>query len=79
MTGPELAAIRHRLGLSAIAFGRACGYTGTDNSVSVSIRRYEGEYGRPVPPLLARLAVMFDRFGVPDDFWPEDVADDGRD
>lgn len=67
MSGSELKTIRNRLGLSAIQLGRAFGYVGGDNTVSVTIRRYEsGE--RPLPPWLARLAVMFDRHGVPDEW-----------
>jgi|GEM_PF-6589579 len=67
MTGQELAAIRKRLGLSLIQFGRALGYQGEDNTVSVTVRRYEAPNGRPIPPWIARLAIMFDRFGIPDD------------
>lgn len=66
MTGVEFAAIRKRLGLSVIEMGRALGYQGTDNTVSVTIRRYEK--GAPIPPWIARLAIMFDRYGVPEDF-----------
>lgn len=54
MTGPEFAAIRKRLGLSVIEFGRALGYEGEDNTVSVTVRRYEAPNGRPIP--LDRLA-----------------------
>lgn len=64
MSGAELKTIRNRLGLSAIQLGRAFGYVGGDNTVSVTIRRYESDE-RPLPPWLARLAVMFDRHGVP--------------
>lgn len=67
MTGPEMQAIRKRLGLSTIELGRAMGYVGADNTVSVTIRRYESG-GREIPPWLARLLVMFDRHGVPEDF-----------
>lgn len=64
MTGAELKEIRHRLGLSTTALGRAFGYQGRDVTASGTIRKYEsGE--RPIPPWLARLAVMFDRHGVP--------------
>lgn len=50
------------------ALGRALGYEGQDNTVSVSVRRYEAPHGRPIPPWIARLAIMFDRHGVPDEF-----------
>lgn len=65
MTGPEFQAIRKRLGLSVIEMGRALGYEGKDNTVSVTVRRYEAPNGRPIPPWIARLAQMFDRHGVP--------------
>lgn len=68
MTGPELKAIRKRLGLSVIEMGRAIGYEGSDNTVNVTMRRYEAPNGRTIPPWIARLAIMFDRFGVPEDF-----------
>ena len=67
MTGPEFAAIRKRLGLSTVEWGRALGYEGEDNTVSVTVRRYEAPNGRPLPPWIARLAAMYDRFGVPED------------
>jgi transcriptional regulator with XRE-family HTH domain len=67
--GNELKAIRQRLGLSTTELGRAFGYEGSDNTVSVTIRRYESDQ-RPIPPWLARLAIMLDRFGVPEEFLP---------
>jgi transcriptional regulator with XRE-family HTH domain len=67
MTGPELKAIRHRLGLSTTALGRAFGYTGSDVTSSVTIRKYESG-GRPIPPWLGRLALMFDMHDVPPEF-----------
>jgi len=39
MTGAELKAIRHRLGLSTIALGRAFGYTGSDVTASGRLGR----------------------------------------
>ena len=67
MTGSELKEIRHRLGLSSTALGRAFGYEGRDVTASGTIRKYEsGE--RPIPPWLGRLAVMFDRHGVPSEW-----------
>jgi len=68
MIGADLKAIRKRLGLSTIQFARALGYQGEDNTVSVTVRRYESN-AREIPPWIARLAEMFDRYGVPDDFW----------
>jgi transcriptional regulator with XRE-family HTH domain len=67
MPGEEMKAIRQRLGLSTVELGRAMGYVGADNTVSVTVRRYESG-GRDIPPWLGRLLVMFDRHGVPDDF-----------
>lgn len=67
MTGPELAAIRAQLGLSLDAMGRALGYTGDRNTVQVAMSRFEAGH-RPIPLTAARLAVMFGRHGVPDDF-----------
>ena len=67
MTGAELKRIRHRLGLSAIAWGRALGYLGEDATVSVTVRRYESD-GRPIPPWIGRLAEMYARHGVPKQF-----------
>lgn len=64
MTGDEMKSIRHRLGLSAVELGRAMGYTGADNTISVTVRRYESEM-RPIPPWLGRLLEMFRRHGVP--------------
>lgn len=67
MTGEQLASIRHRLDLSLVEFGRALGYEGNRNTVQVAVSRYEAG-GRDIPPWIARLAVMYDRFGVPADF-----------
>lgn len=69
MTGAELKAIRHRLGLSTTALGRAFGYVGSEVTASGTIRKYESD-ARPIPPWLARLAQMFDMHGVPDG-WTE--------
>ncbi|MEO9297346.1 hypothetical protein [Devosia alba] len=79
MTGPELKAIRHRLGLSTTLMGRAFGYVGSDVTASVTIRKYESE-ARPIPPWLGRLAIMFDRHGVPPGWTdaPKKEVDDGR-
>lgn len=65
MTGGELKAIRHRLGLSTTALGRAFGYEGSEVTASGTIRKYESD-ARPIPPWLGRLATMFDRYGVPE-------------
>jgi DNA-binding transcriptional regulator YiaG len=67
MSGDELAAIRKRLGMSPTKFGRALGYTGNPNSLRLSVKRYE-DGSKPIPGWIARLAIMFERHGVPDDF-----------
>ena len=72
MQGKELKAIRRELGLSAVELGRALGYAGTDNSASVTIRRYEANM-RPIPPLVDRLArcfrLLYEKLGI----LPEDI------
>lgn len=65
MTGAELKIIRKQLGLSTTELGRAFGYEGSDVTASGTIRKYESE-NRPIPPWLARLAIMFFKHGVPD-------------
>lgn len=67
MTGPEFRAIRKQLGLTTIQWGRAFGYEGSDNTISVMIRRYESG-GRPLPPWIARLAAMYRDHGIPERF-----------
>lgn len=64
MTGPEFKVIRKRLGLSTVEMGRALGYEGQDNSISVTVRRYESGM-RPIPPTVTVLVDMFNRHGVP--------------
>jgi transcriptional regulator with XRE-family HTH domain len=53
MTGAELKAIRQALGLTLSGFGKALGYQGNKNTLSVAIRRFERGYrytrGRKVP------------------------------
>jgi transcriptional regulator with XRE-family HTH domain len=48
MTGAELKAIRQQLGLTLSGFGRALGYKGNKNTLSVQIRRFESG-ARPIP------------------------------
>ena len=64
MTGADLKRIRKALGLSTVEMGRALGYEGADNTVSVTVRRYESGM-RPIPPVVAVLVGMFDRHGAP--------------
>lgn len=74
MTGDDLNEIRTRLGLSTAQFGYALGFSGSKSNVSTTIRRFE-HGDKPVPPWIARLAIMFDRYGVPREFHDEDGAD----
>lgn len=67
MTPQEMKAIRKRLRLSVFELGQACGHTGKQETVNTTIRRYENG-SRDIPPVMARLLTMFDRYGVPDDF-----------
>lgn len=67
MTGDELANIRKRLKLSLVRFGLALGYSGAEENINRTIRRYESNE-KEIPPWIARLAIMFDRYGIPNDF-----------
>lgn len=69
MKASEMKRIRHHLGLSTLEMGRAIGYVGAENTVSVTIRRYESGQ-REIPPWIGRLLIMFERHGVPPDFLP---------
>ncbi|QYO75673.1 helix-turn-helix domain-containing protein [Devosia salina] len=71
-TGDDMKRIRHELELSTLELARVIGYVGADSTVAVTIRRYESGQ-RPIPPWLARLMLMFERHGVPDDFRPTPV------
>ncbi|MFA5900075.1 MAG: helix-turn-helix transcriptional regulator [Hyphomicrobium sp.] len=74
MTGDELNDIRTRLGLSTSQLGYALGFSGSKSNVSTTIRRFEhGE--KPVPPWIARLALMFERYGIPNDFLAPDESE----
>lgn len=72
MTGAEFRAIRKKLFLSVIGFGRVLGYGGSDNTVSTVIRRYESG-DREIPIYMARLATMYARHGVPTEFMTPDL------
>ena len=67
MTGPEFSAIRRRLGLTADAFGRALGFGGNRNSLQSRISDMEAGR-RTITPTVARLAQMYDRAGVPNEW-----------
>lgn len=70
MTGDELVAIRKSFGLSPAKFGRALGYTG---DIRATMRRYENG-SKDIPPWIARLAIMFERHGIPPE-WLEGSDD----
>lgn len=70
MTGDDLRAVRLSLGLSLVQMGRALGYQGTRETLNAQIHKYEAGQ-RPIPPWIARLVIMYDRFGLPDDLRPE--------
>lgn len=55
MTGPELRAIRDRLGMTAEQFGRALGYQGERASIDMMISRME-RGSRAVPKHVALVA-----------------------
>jgi hypothetical protein len=71
VTGSEFRAVRYRLGLSAMEWGRALGYGGTPNSVRSVISRLESG-SRPVPAVVGLLAWMYGRYGIPGDGTPLD-------
>ena len=63
VTGDDFRAIRKRLGLSTVEMGRALGYEGQDNTVSVTVRRYESGM-RPIPPTIAVLMGIYRKHGL---------------
>ena len=67
VTGAELKAIRQAFGLSAAAMGRALGYSGPRANIAVHIRRLE-RGDRPIPAPIGRLAIMFQREGIPNEW-----------
>lgn len=64
MTGDELVAIRKGFGMSPAKFGRALGYQG---DIRGTMRRYENG-SKEIPPWIERLALMFERHGIPDEW-----------
>jgi transcriptional regulator with XRE-family HTH domain len=67
MTGPELRAIRHALGLSARAMAAALGDQGNENTRSVNQRKLESG-NKAISPAKARLAWYMARYGVPEEW-----------
>ena len=66
MKGAQLKAIRKALNLSASAWGRALGYSGSKSQIAVQVRRFERD-DRRIPFWIARLALMYARHGIPGD------------
>jgi hypothetical protein len=57
MTGQDLKALRHALGLTTLQLGRALGYQGAPDTIKACVRRLESPKGRTIPHakmLLAR-------------------------
>ncbi len=73
ISGDDLREIRQRLALTTTELGRAFGYAGADATTSVMIRKFEAGQ-RPLPIALSRLAVMFDRHGVPGEWTKVDPS-----
>jgi transcriptional regulator with XRE-family HTH domain len=61
--------IRRKLGLTWEQFGAALGYGGNNPGTNAS-RFMKGE--RVIPRYLGRLALMYERFGIPKDINRED-------
>jgi transcriptional regulator with XRE-family HTH domain len=56
MNGETLKDIRNELDLTVVDFGLALGYTGNDNTISDTVRKYE-RGKKDIPPWIARLAI----------------------
>ena len=70
MTPAQMKAIRQALGLSTAQWGRALGYRGAN--VQVQVRQLENGV-KPIPRFVARLALMFERHGVPEGWLEEEL------
>lgn len=75
MTGPEMQAIREKLGLPRKDFGLLLGYGGDLQQVYKTVQRYEGGK-RAIPPTIARLThllgVWYDVTGEIK-VWPDSI------
>lgn len=69
MTPAEMKRIRHERGLSTAQWGRALGYRGAN--VQVQVRQLENGV-KPIPRFVERLARMFERHGVPEEWLEEE-------
>ena len=64
MLGEDLRAIRKQLGLSAYAWGQLLGFTGSRNSIQVTVSRLE-RGGYRIMPHTAMLAESYRVNGIP--------------
>lgn len=60
MTGKEFRELRLRLRMGVVEFGRALGYVGRANTISVKVRRYERADEVPPPVALRARNLMED-------------------
>jgi hypothetical protein len=67
MTGAELRSIREAYGLSASVIAKALGYSGPKANMAVQVRRLERN-ARPIPPSVEKLALMYARHGIPEEW-----------
>ena len=66
MTPTDLKRIRKALGLSTVEMGRALGYQGAPNTISVQVRRYESGQRDPAPWIVRLYQLLEERGSVPD-------------
>jgi transcriptional regulator with XRE-family HTH domain len=64
MTGSDLKALRHALGLTTLQLGRALGYQGAPDTIKACVRRLECSQ-RTIPRDKDKLATMYAKFGIP--------------
>ena len=75
MTGPEMKAIREKMGLERLEFARLVGYTGIDRNVLSSMKKMERGQ-KQIPLTIARLVWLLSahqrRTGILPEFpgWP---------
>lgn len=67
MTGADFERIRLATGLTLYAWGRALGYQGERQSVKTQIAEMQKDI-RPITLHVERLAQMYERHGVPEEF-----------
>lgn len=78
MTPEDFKAARREAGLSTYAWGYALGLVGNRNTIGVAVRRMEkGE--QDIRGTMIRLIKMFQRFGIPAEFLPDDENEEGQD